>query len=55
MILIRHAGDFAYPIGDAGRVNGLHGPKAGKGSIVIAGAVADAVAAASATAPAITI
>ena len=32
MRFIRHGGDFAYPIGDAGRVNGLHRPQAGPGS-----------------------
>ena len=32
MGFIRHGGDFAYPIGDADRVNGLHRAQAGEAS-----------------------
>ena len=45
MGLIRHRGDFAYPVGDADRMNRLHRAQAGEAPIVIAGAIADAVAA----------
>ena len=43
--LIRHGGDFADPVGDADRMHGPDRAKAGQAPIVIAGAVADAVAA----------
>ena len=45
MGLIRHRGDFANPEGDADRVNGHDRAQAGQGAVVVAGAVADAVAA----------
>ena len=32
MGLIRHGGDFAYPVGDADRMNGLHRAQVGPGS-----------------------
>ena len=45
MRLIRHGGDFANPIGDADGVDRLHRAQAREAAVVVAGAVADAMAA----------
>ncbi len=41
MGFIGHGGDFAYPVRDADRMNGLRRAQSRKGAIVIAGAIAE--------------
>ena len=45
MAVIRHGGDFAYPVRDAHGVNRFQPAQMDQGPVVIAGAVADAMAA----------